>query len=155
MAEVTAKQLARQSASMAGKVRGVRQLPRYPDYDGIFAEAEARTRVHTGFSVGDEAVPTDGAALTRTAPDCSDMNKWYQGIRGYLTFDGGVGETATVSIWALNVMATDADSVFVKVGEKDLIGHMEEFLCDDVAGRPALIQITNATDDGSVTFAPA
>lgn len=154
MAELTAAQSNREAPLQAGRVRATRRMARHPDYDGVYT-AEARTRAHTGFSVGDEAVPTDGAALTRTAPDCADMNKWFDGVRGYLTFDGGVGETATVTVWALNLMSTDANSVYVKVGEKDSIGHMEEFLCEDVGGRPVRFQITNATDDGDITFAPA
>ena len=155
MAELTAAlHGVRKSAQHTGKIRPSRVTERFPDYAGDHT-AEARERP---FAIGSEAVPTNGIAGVRTAPDCADMFRAYNGVRGYCAFDGGVGDTADVNCYALvlsdplnDVLAT---AVWALVGQKTGIGHLEEFECNAAAGRPVRFQVVNATDAGDIYFAP-
>jgi len=157
MAELTAATAVRVPRGTAAKVREVQQRNGIPDYAGEFIDAKAvlagETRLRA-FTVGDEAVPTDGLwnadPVTSTVPDMMDTFRWQGTVKMYVDFDSGAGETVDVELFA-----RDALGNWISIGTLTAVAHREEVASKEIGGRPVRFRLYNKTDDGDLHFAPA
>ena len=155
MSEPTAAILNRELRRNTGRVRSVKRFAAQPDYNGtLLGDASDGVRTKAFLSASPNAVPTNGAATVRTAPDLADMNRWHSEMRCYMSFTGGLGQTCDIQLYALNLATVDANSVYVLIGTLTGVGHLEEIGTDEARGRPLLFRIYNGTANGTLNCTP-